>query len=98
MFCPQCCPLEAITKVVFLLCVFVFCTFLLLFAHCLFQASITAAATGSLHASVSNCDKFQIFFYPCISTHCDFQLCGIDFFSVLKHDEHIFNLFLDNPH
>ena len=32
-----------------------------LFALCLFQASITADATGNLLASVSNCDKFLIF-------------------------------------
>ena len=59
--------------------VVVFCTFLFLFAHSLFQASITAAAMGSLRASVSNCDKtFDIFHF--ISTHCDFQMCGINFF------------------
>ena len=32
-----------------------------MFAQSLFQASITAAATGSLLASVSNCDKILIF-------------------------------------
>jgi len=43
------------------------------------KASITAAAMGSLRASVSNCDKtFDIFHF--ISTHCDFQMCGIYLF------------------
>ena len=62
LFCPNChCPFLSWTHSS-CFCVFVcFAQFLFLFAHCLFQASITAAATGSLLASVSNCDKILIF-------------------------------------
>ena len=69
------------------------------FAHCLFQASITAAATGSLLASVSNCDKILIF-----SVMLAFQLDVIStdrvalFSFVLKHNDIFTNsLCLDRP-
>jgi len=64
LFCPNChCPFLSWTHSS-CFCVFVCFAqflFLFLFAHSLFQASITAAATGSLPASVSNCDKILIF-------------------------------------
>ena len=83
-FCPSCqCPFLSWIHSSFFVFLFVLHNFsFFLFALCLFQASITADATGNLLASVSNCDKILIF--SCISrisTRCDFnKKSGIIFF------------------